>query len=62
VTPFEIHVADEVLEDLWRRLRQTRLPDQIPGSGHALGMDTAYLGRIIEYGAAPTTGVERSSG
>lgn len=49
MTPFEIHVADEVLEDLRSRLRQTRLPDQIPGSGHILGMDTAYLGRIIDY-------------
>ncbi len=37
VRPFTIHVPDDVLEDLCRRLGQTRFPDAIPGSGWDYG-------------------------
>ena len=30
---FQIHIAEEVLDDLRARLRNTRWPDQVPGIG-----------------------------
>jgi microsomal epoxide hydrolase len=33
VRPFTIHVPDAVLDDLRRRLGETRFPDSIPGAG-----------------------------
>jgi len=33
IEPFRIRVDDSVLEDLDHRLGQTRLPDQIEGTG-----------------------------
>ena len=33
VQPFTIHVPDDGLVDLRRRLGHTRFPDEIPGSG-----------------------------
>ena len=46
---FRVAVDDEVLGDLRRRLRQTRWPDQIPGSGWAYGTDTEYLRELCRY-------------
>jgi microsomal epoxide hydrolase len=47
--PFRVAVADDVLEDLRRRLRQTRWPDQIPGSGWNYGTDLEYLRELCLY-------------
>ena len=33
VRPFTIHVPDDVLDDLRRRLGQTRFPDELRGAG-----------------------------
>ena len=41
--PFRVHVSDEVLQDLHRRLGDTRWPDSIPGSGWEHGTDVDYL-------------------
>jgi epoxide hydrolase len=41
--PFTVDVPDAVLEDLRDRLRRTRWPDQIPGSGWSYGTDLTYL-------------------
>ena len=30
---FEVHIGDDVLEDLHRRLDATRWPDELPGTG-----------------------------
>ena len=30
--PFEIHISDDVLDDLHRRLDTTRWPDELPGT------------------------------
>src|SRR5512133_1672072 len=51
VEPFRIHVADEVLNDLRARLRQTRWPDQIPGIGWEQGTELDWLRRLVSYWA-----------
>jgi len=49
VTPYKIHVSDEVLKDLKARLAQTRLPNEISGSGWEYGTDLAYLTQLVAY-------------
>jgi Epoxide hydrolase N terminus len=51
VEPFRIHVADEVLNDLRARLRQTRWPDQIPDIGWEQGTELDWLQRLVSYWA-----------
>ena len=43
IRPFTVDVPEEVLTDLRDRLRRTRWPDQIDGSGWTYGTDGAYL-------------------
>jgi pimeloyl-ACP methyl ester carboxylesterase len=47
--PFTIHIPDETLRDLQARLRRTRFPDQIPGTGWDYGTDTQYLKELVAY-------------
>ena len=49
IESFRIHVDDAVLEDLRRRLAQTRLPDQIEGSGWEYGIPGDYLRELVDY-------------
>ncbi|MCE2389966.1 MAG: alpha/beta fold hydrolase [Proteobacteria bacterium] len=49
VEKFEIRVEDAVLEDLRRRLSQTRFPDQIEGTDWDYGMPLAYIRELVEY-------------
>lgn len=49
--PFVIDVADAVLDDLRRRLRATRWPDQPEDAGWALGTDVAYLRALAAHWA-----------
>lgn len=49
VRPFQIQVDEAVLQDLRQRLGQSRLPDQIPGSGWEYGVDRAYFEAFIEH-------------
>ena len=49
--PFTIHVPDATLRDLKARLKQTRFPDQIPGTGWDYGTDTQYLKELVAYWA-----------
>ncbi|MBK8004180.1 MAG: epoxide hydrolase [Gemmatimonadetes bacterium] len=51
VTPFRIHVPDEVLADLRTRLRSTRWPAPAPGPAWAQGTDLAYLQPLLGYWA-----------
>ena len=46
---FEIRVDDQVLEDLHRRLVQTRFPDQIADTGWDYGIPVDYLRQLVEY-------------
>ena len=50
-SPFEIHVSDEVLDDLRRRIEQTRWPDEIPGMGWELGVELSYARELADYWA-----------
>ena len=47
--PLWIHVADEVLDDLRARLRQTRSPEQVPGIGWKQGTDLDWLQHLVSY-------------
>ena len=49
--PLRIHVADEVLDDLRARLRQTRWPDQVRGIGWRQGTELEWLRRLVSYWA-----------
>ena len=49
VRPFTIHVSDDVLEDLRRRLGDTRFPDEIPGAGWDYGSNLDYLKALVHY-------------
>jgi epoxide hydrolase len=46
---FEIRVDEPVLEDLRARLAQTRIPDQIDGTGWEYGIPLDYLAELVEY-------------
>ena len=50
-TRFAIDVPDEVLEDLRRRIRATRWPDQVPGVGWDQGTDLRYLRSLLAHWA-----------
>lgn len=49
IESFEIQVDESVLDDLHRRLAQTRFPDQIEDTGWACGFPIAYLRELVEY-------------
>ena len=47
--PFSIDVPRAVLDDLKRRLEQTRWPAPIPGAGWEYGADVAYVRELCDY-------------
>ena len=47
--PFQIDVAQPVLDDLSLRLRETRWSSALPGSGWSFGTDTSYLRELVSY-------------
>ena len=49
IEPFEIRVAESVLDDLRNRLASTRLPDQIEGTGWEYGIPVDYVRELVEY-------------
>ena len=51
VAPFPIRVPDEVLSDLRTRIRNTRWPDQAPGTAWGQGTERAYLQQLLGYWA-----------
>ena len=51
VTPFSIHVEEEVLADLRARIRNTRWPDPAPGDAWDQGTDLEYLRRLLAFWA-----------
>ncbi|HEX2393911.1 MAG TPA: epoxide hydrolase [Bacteroidales bacterium] len=49
ISPFKIFFEDARLNDLKSRIRNTRWPDAIPGSGWQHGSDLAYIKDLTEY-------------
>ncbi len=49
VEPFEVHVADDVLDDLRARLARTRFPDQLPDTGWEYGVPVGVLRDLVGY-------------
>lgn len=49
--PYRIRIPDDVLKDLKARVRNTRWPDQLEGTGWDYGTDTAYLKQLCAYWA-----------
>jgi pimeloyl-ACP methyl ester carboxylesterase len=51
VDPFSIRVEEQVLSDLRARIRNTRWPGQVPGTGWDQGTDLDYLSEVLAYWA-----------
>jgi epoxide hydrolase len=51
IRPFRIAVPDEDLDDLRRRLRASRWPDELPGVGWSRGVPLEYLQGLAAYWA-----------
>ncbi|MBC7820548.1 MAG: alpha/beta fold hydrolase [Planctomycetaceae bacterium] len=49
IRPFQVHVEDEVLDDLKSRLARTRWPDEIDDAGWDYGVPLKYQRELIEY-------------
>jgi pimeloyl-ACP methyl ester carboxylesterase len=49
IHPFKVHVPDQVLVDLQRRLAETKWPDQIPGTTWEYGADIKKVRELAEY-------------
>jgi pimeloyl-ACP methyl ester carboxylesterase len=48
-TPFEISIAQSVLDDLRDRIARTRWPDQPEDAGWSMGTDLAYCKRLADH-------------
>jgi pimeloyl-ACP methyl ester carboxylesterase len=46
---FRIAVPDEAIDDLHRRLRETRWPDTVTGSGWTYGLDVDWMKSLADY-------------
>jgi pimeloyl-ACP methyl ester carboxylesterase len=49
INPFKIHVSDEDLRDLGRRLSNIRWPPDATGEPWSMGTDRAYLQQLVAY-------------
>ncbi|WP_330633227.1 epoxide hydrolase family protein [Halocatena halophila] len=49
VTPFDVHVPQETLDDMQARLANTRWPDEISGAEWEYGTNLSYMKELIEY-------------
>ncbi|MBN7796900.1 alpha/beta fold hydrolase [Parahaliea mediterranea] len=49
ITPFRIDVANGSIDDLRRRIDQTRWPDQLDGVGWQYGTEREYLRELVHY-------------
>src|SRR5262245_48185044 len=49
VKPFKIEIGRQILDDLRRRLENTRWPDDIAGAGWAYGTNLRYLKKLVSY-------------
>ena len=49
IRPFQVRVPDSVLVDLRERIKKTRWPDEISGSGWAFGTNLSYMKELAGY-------------
>ncbi len=49
IRPFKVHVPDDVLIDLRRRLADTKWPDQLPGTTWEYGADIKKVRELADY-------------
>jgi len=49
IKPFESHIPDSVLEDLRRRLAETKWPEQLPGTTWEYGADISKVRELANY-------------
>ncbi len=47
--PFHVNISDDLLEDLRRRLRATRWPDELDGVGWDYGSTVDYMKELVDY-------------
>lgn len=47
--PFQVSISQDILEDLHDRLKHTRWPDEIEGSGWRYGANLAYMKELADY-------------
>ncbi|WP_089243020.1 epoxide hydrolase family protein [Rhodococcoides kyotonense] len=48
-SPFRVDIPQAELDDLRRRLADTRWPDELPGVGWDYGVPVSYLRELVEY-------------
>jgi microsomal epoxide hydrolase len=49
IRPFKVHVPEQILIDLRRRLAETRWPDQLPGTAWEYGANIKKVRELAEY-------------
>ena len=49
IQPYEVHVSDDVLDDLRDHLSRTRWPDELEDVGWDYGSSLAYVRELCEY-------------
>ena len=49
IEPMTIDVPQPVLDDLRDRLRRTRWPNEVPGTGWSRGADLSYMKELVSY-------------
>lgn len=51
ISPFQINIPQQAIDDLRTRLAMTRWPDQVPDTAWRYGSDTAYIKELCRYWA-----------
>jgi pimeloyl-ACP methyl ester carboxylesterase len=49
ISPFEVSIPQQTLDDLDERLARTRWPNELPGLGWTYGMPLSYLRELADY-------------
>ena len=49
IKPYKLSISNDEIEDLKRRLANTRLPDQAPGEPWKTGTDLEWFKKLLDY-------------
>ncbi|SHE49460.1 Epoxide hydrolase N terminus [Seinonella peptonophila] len=47
--PFTLELSEEILDDLFTRVKHSRLPDELDNAGWDYGVPPAYIKELIHY-------------